>query len=94
MASCRDLIRAQVVIDSLLRRMSSIKTATETQKENNNGTNDIVGTTGDNRISCQSDLGATRSCCQNGHGDKAIAIDGQGCKPKSKRNAKQTGEQS
>jgi len=83
MASCCDLMRAQVVVDSLLRRMSSVKTAIETQKENDNGTNDIVGTMEDNRIGWQSDLGANRSCCQNGCSDKAIAIDGQDCKPKS-----------
>ena len=94
MASCCDLRRAQVVVDSLLRRMSSVKTAIETEKENDNGTKDIVGTMGDNRIGWQSDLEATRSCCHNGCGDKAIAIDSQDCKPKSQRSAKPTGERS
>jgi len=87
-AFCRDLVRTQVVVDSLLRRMSSVKTATETQKENSNGTNDIVGTTGDNRISYKSNLAATRSRGKNGYGHKAIATNDQSRKPKSQRNAK------
>lgn len=93
-ASCRDLMRACIVVDSLLRRMSSVKTAMETQKENDNGTNDIVGARTGSRFGCQSNLGATQHSSQNGCGDKAIIIDGQGCKPKPQRGGKQTGGQS
>ena len=73
-ASCRDLMRARVVVDSLLRRMSSVRIATETQKENDNGTNDIVGTRTDSRFVCQPNLGATQHSSQNECGDKAIVI--------------------
>jgi hypothetical protein len=87
-AFCRDLMRTQVVVDSLLRRISSVKTATKTQKENGNGTNDIVGTKGGDRIGYQSNLAATRSRCKSRYGHKAFAINGQSSKPKSLRNAK------
>ena len=66
LAYCRDLMRTQVVVNSLLRKMSCNQTATKTQKENDNGANDLMESRTDNRISSQSDLGTTRSCRQNG----------------------------
>ena len=93
-AHCRDLVRAQVVVHSLLRKMSSEQTAIKTQKENDNdnGTDDLVGTGANGRISCQSDLGTTRSCCQKRYGHTVVTIDGQG--REHKPNAQYTGEQS
>jgi len=91
-AHCRDLMRAQVVVDSLLRKMSNEQTAIKTQKENDDGANDLVGFGADSRISCQSDLGTTRSCCQKRCGSTVIATDGQDRERKA--NTKETGERS
>jgi hypothetical protein len=85
-AYCRDLMRAQVVVDSLLRKMSCNQTATKTQKENYNGANDLMESRTDKRIGSQSDLGTTRSCRQNGCDYKVVTIDGKD--RKHKRNAK------
>ena len=93
-ASCRMLIRARVVVGSLLRRMSCGKTATETQKENNNGATDTVGARTDSQFGCPPTLATTRSGSQKGCSNKAIVSDGQGCKSKPQRYKKHTGEQS
>jgi hypothetical protein len=94
-ASCYDLMQAQVVVDSLLRRMDSTKTAIQTHKENNDhGTNDLVGTRSGNQIACQSGLETTRHNYQKGGSNKVVIIDGQGCKPNSRPKIKRTGGQS
>ena len=93
-ACCRDLMRTRVVVDSLLRRMSSLKTAMETQKENDNGATDTVGTRTDSQFGCQSNLEATRPESQDRRSDKAIVGDGQGRKSKPRRCRKDTGGQS
>jgi len=93
-ASCHDLMRARVVVDSLLRRMSSIKTATETQKENNHGANDTVGARTTRRLGGPSGLAATRPGSQKRYSDKAIVGDSQDCKSKLQRYRKYTGGKS
>ena len=93
--SCRELMQVHIVVDSLLRRIDSDKTATQAHKENDtNETNDPVGTKPESPLICQSDLGPPRFSYQKGGDRQAVITDGQVNKSRTHGRGKRTGGQS